>query len=272
LKPLGERKDTLVGHSSQSQDSSSHPAAQKIWSAFIDRYRYSTLGELLKGIIHNLNGSLQILSMQMELLQRALAHEDAKIQDQVKRSLGQIDRFKGMLDPLIQKGVRDEQDSPQPINLNEILEEELSLLHHNLFFKHHVRVQKDLSSPLPPMKGYSVDFSQGLSNLIRNALEAMENSDPKELTLTTRVRGERVTVAIQDTGRGIPEEIKPHLFKPFFTSKGGKHPGIGLYLARELLAPYEASFHFYSGEKGTVFEVHFPLSSGGPVRKGPSGS
>ena len=68
--------------------SDSQPEPQKFLSAFIDRYRCSTLGELLKGVIHNLNGSLQILSMQMELLQRALSHQDAKVQDQVKNSCG----------------------------------------------------------------------------------------------------------------------------------------------------------------------------------------
>ncbi len=265
----GEKGKYFVGRSSHPDHSDSGPESTKLLSAFIDRYRYSTLGELLKGIIHNLNGSLQILSMQMELLQRALSHGDAKIQDQAKRCLGQIDTFKGMLDLLIQKGVHDEQDSPHPINVNKILEEELSLLHHNLFFKHHVRVHKELSSSLPLLRGYYLDFSQAFSNLIRNALEAMENSDPKELTLTTQVKGERLIVAIQDTGCGIPEEVRPHLFQAFFTSKGEKHAGVGLYVARELLAPYGPSFRFTSGEKGTLFEVHFPVSLGSSVRQGP---
>jgi len=247
---------------SHSEDPFPSSEVQKLLSAFIDRYRFSSLGELLKGIIHNLNGSLQILSMQMELLQRMLAREEDKIQDQVEKCLGQIDKFKGILDPLIQKGIHDEQDTPQPIHLNELLEEELSLLHHNLFFKHEVLVHKDLSSPLPSLKGYYVDFSQGLSNLIQNALEAMENSTPKELTLTTRVRGNQVLAAVKDTGCGISEEVKANLFKPFFTNKGGRHQGLGLYIARELLTPYGASFQ-YSCQKGeTIIEVSFPIKPG----------
>jgi len=249
------------------EDFSLSPEARKFLSAFVDRYRYSALGELLKGTIHNLNGSLQILSMQMELLQRMLAHEGDKIQDQLAKCLGQVDKFKGMLDLLIQKGIHDEQDTPQPVNLNELLEEEFSLLHHNLFFKHQVRVQKDLSSPLPPLKGYHVDFSQGLSNLIQNALEAMENSNLKELTLTTKVEADRVLVAIKDTGCGISEEIRPYLFKPFFTNKGGRHQGIGLCVARELLAPYGGSFQFSSDKGETIFEVSFPIKPGVTVRR-----
>ena len=245
-----------------SEDSSLSPETQKFLRAFIDRYRYSSLGELLKGTIHNLNGSLQVLSMQMELLQRMLAQEEDKIQGQVEKCLGQIDKFKGMLDPLIQKGVHDEQDSPQPIQLNEILEEEMSLLHHNLFFKHQVQVHKDLSSSLPSLKGYYVDFSQALSHLIQNALEAMEDANPKELTLTTRVKENQVVVAIKDTGCGIPEEIKPNLFKPFFTNKRGRHQGLGLYITRTLLTPYGASFQYSSQKRGTIVDVSFPIKPG----------
>jgi len=245
-----------------SEDSSLSPEAQKFLRAFIDRYRYSSLGELLKGTIHNLNGSLQVLSMQMELLQRMLAQEEDEIQAQMEKCLGQIDKFKGMLNPLIQKGVHDEQDAPQPIQLNELLEEEISLLHHNLFFKHQVLIHKDLSSSLPSLKGYYADFSQGLSHLIQNALEAMEDSSPKELTLTTRVKENRVLVAIKDTGCGIPEEIKPKLFKPFCTNKKGKHQGLGLYITRELLTPYGALFQYFSRKGETVVDVSFPINSG----------
>ncbi len=59
------------------------PQAQKLLAAFIDSHRAATLGSLLKGIIHNLNGSLQILSMQMELLQRMLPPEEDKVQEQM---------------------------------------------------------------------------------------------------------------------------------------------------------------------------------------------
>jgi signal transduction histidine kinase len=246
--------------------SSLSPEAQKLLSAFIERYRYSSLGALLKGVIHNLNGSLQILSMQMELLQRMLSKEEGKVQEQMGKCLGQMDQFREMLDCLIQKGIHDEQDAPQSISLNELLEEELSLLHHNLFFKHQVQLHKDLASPLPLLTGSYGDFSQGVGNLIQNALEAMEGSSHKELTLMTRVQGDRIRLSIKDSGCGIPEELKPRLFQPFLTTKGERHPGLGLYLARQLLGPRGAVFQVSSREGETLFEVSFPLP-GGPAEK-----
>ena len=178
----------------------------------------------------------------------------------MEKCLGQIDKFRNMLDLLIQKRVHDEQDSPKALQLNEILEEELSVLYHNQFFKHQVKVHKELASPLPLLRGHYLDLSQGFSNLIQNALEAMEGSQQKELTIMTRVQGNLLRVAVKDTGCGVPEEIKPNLFQPFFTSKGGKHPGLGLYITRQLLSPYGATFQVSSQPGETILEVSFPIS------------
>ena len=243
-----------------SEDASLPPSAQKLLSAFIHRYHDSNLGMLLKGVIHNLNGSLQILSMQMELLQRMFPPGEPKLQGQMEKCLGQIDKFRGMLELLIQKSAHDEEDSPQALQLNEILEEELSLLYHDLFFKHQVKVQKELASPLPLLRGRYLDLSQGFSNLIQNALEAMEGSQQKVLTIATGVQGNFIRVSVRDTGCGVPEEMKPNLFQPFFTSKGGRHPGLGLYITRQLLSPYGATFQFSSQPGETILEVFFPLS------------
>ncbi|MBM4333306.1 MAG: hypothetical protein FJ117_19155 [Deltaproteobacteria bacterium] len=110
---------------------------EKFLNAFIDKYRHSTLGTFVKGVIHNLNGSIQILSMQMELLQRMLANEGEKIQpniqEQMEQCLEQIDKFKATVELLMQKGIHEDQDTSQMIQLNDLLEEEISLLRNNLF-------------------------------------------------------------------------------------------------------------------------------------------
>jgi two-component system sensor kinase FixL len=244
------------------------PQAEKLFSAFLDRYRYSTLGSFVRGIVHNLNGSLQILSMQMELLQGALLKEGDKMNPSLNVKMAQcqeqLDKLKAMVEVLMQKGIHDESESSQPIYLNDLLDEELSLWYHNLFFKHHIKVMKSFSPGLPPLRGHYLDFSQGLSNLIQNAVEAMEETPTKELFVATSSRDGRIQVMIRDTGRGISEEIKPHLFKPFCTSKGEKHHGLGLFISQELLTAYGASFSYSSRRGETTFSVQFPLP---PERK-----
>ena len=237
--------------------------AEKLFSAFLDRYRYSTLGSFVRGIVHNLNGSLQVLSMQMELLQGALLKEGDKMNPSLNVKMAQcqeqLDKLKAMVEVLMQKGIHDENDASQPIYLNDLLDEEISLWYHNLFFKHHIKVMKSFSPGLPPLQGHYLDFSQGLSNLIQNAVEAMEETPAKELFVSTSSRDGRIQVMIRDTGCGISEEIKPHLFQPFCTSKGEKHHGLGLFISQELLSIYGACFSFSSRRGETTFSVQFPL-------------
>ncbi len=247
---------------SLAQGTSAYPEAEKIFAAFIERYREATLGSLVKGLIHNLNGSLQILSMQMEMLQRIVAKEKEKISaaipEQINQCLSQIDRFKVLIEELIPKGMIDEQEEPQMIQINELLKDILSLLRNNLFFKHQVRVEKYFGH-LPPYKGNYHDFSQSFINLITNAIEAMESSKEKLLTIITEEVDDHLRVCVKDTGCGLPAEMRSFLFTPFFTTKGRKHQGLGLFVAKELLAKYGASFDYSFREGETVFRVSLPL-------------
>ncbi len=241
---------------------SAYPEAEKLFAAFIERYREATIGSFVKGLIHILNGGLQILGMQMEMLQRIVAKEREKIPaaipEQVNQCLGQIDRFKVFIEELIPKGMINEQDEPQMIQVNELLKDILSLLRNNLFFKHQVRVEKYFGH-LPSYKGNYHDFSQSFINLIANALEAMESSKEKLLTIITEEVEGNLRVCVKDTGCGLPAEKRSFLFTPFFTTKGGKHQGLGLFVAKELLSKYGASFDYSFREGETVFRVTFPL-------------
>ena len=244
----------------------SHPEdpTQKIVSAFVDHHRYATLGSLVKGIIHNLNGSLQVLSMHMELLERMLEAKEknpGQIYNKMQQCLRQVDKLKSIIEGLSSKARHDEEDSPQVFNLNHLLEECLSLLHHNLFFKHNVQVKKAFSPRLPSLRGHYIDFHEGFLSLINNAIEAMEEAPKRELTLTTKTDKGRVQVLIGDTGCGISDDLKPYLFTPFFTTKGGKHNGLGLFISKELLTPYGASFSYACSDGETTFSVTLPLKS-----------
>jgi signal transduction histidine kinase len=240
-----------------------NPETEKVFSAFLERYRYSTLGSSVKGVVHNLNGSLQILSMQIELLQREGQREVNKLSPSAHAKMGQClaqaDQLKEMVAGLMRKGIRDEQEEPGPVDLNALLEEELSLLQYNLFCKHSIEVNNSPAPRLPLLKGYGPDFSQGLGNLIQNAIEAMEESPAKKLKIATTVREGKVQVAIGDSGCGIVEKIKPELFKPFCTTKGSRHYGLGLFTARRLLGPYGAAFAYSSRKGETLFTVQFPV-------------
>lgn len=241
-------------------------SAEKLLAIVIDQYKMSIMGTLVKGIVHNLNGALQILSMRMELLQRLIVREKGEItpgfREQMEQCLGQIDQFRNLIGVLMKKAAQDELEGPQLIQVNDVLEECLALLHHNIFFKHQVKVNKKYSSSLPPLKASYPDLSLGIWNVLQNAIEAMENSPSKMLTVATGTDGSQIRVTVQDTGCGIPEEIQNRIFEPFFSTKKGKHPGMGLFLTQKLLQPYGTNYEILSGEGETVFTIYLPTSAG----------
>jgi len=237
---------------------------ETLFAVLKGRSRHSRMGSLMGGVVHNLNGSIQILSMQMEMIQRTMAKKDEKshssLQEKMDQCMAQIDKLESMLEVLHPRESSDGEEGPRKINLNEVIGREIGLLHHHLFFKHHIKVKKNFSSRLPLLQGHEVDFSEGLANLIENAVEAMEKTSDKNLTLTTRAGNNHIQVVITDTGCGILDELRPRLFTPFFTTKTGKHYGLGLFMAQKFLNPYGASIepHFKEGE--TIFSVKIPLS------------
>jgi two-component system sensor kinase FixL len=79
-----------------------------------------------------------------------------------------------------------------------------------------------------------IQIQQVLMNLIRNALEAMEGSDQKEICVSTRTQGTNAEVLVQDTGQGLDPEIRKHLFMPFVSSKEDGM-GVGLSISRTII-------------------------------------
>ncbi len=236
----------------------------KLFSYLRNRSRSSRIGSFISGIAHNLNGSIQILSMQIEMLQGMISANGAKdlpaIQHKIDQCLSQVERMKSILEGLTSGGYSDETLTLQKIHLNEVLEKTLGLFYHHLFFKHHINVKKNFSRHIPLLQGFEIDFSESFANLIENAVEAMEATREKHLTITTRANNDYIQVVFTDTGCGVPLELRPHLFQPFFTTKDGGHYGLGLFMTHRLLTPYGATIeaHFKNGE--TFFSVKIPLN------------
>ena len=95
-----------------------------------------------------------------------------------------------------------------------------------------------------------------MSNLVLNAIQAMPEGG--ELTITAILEGNRPVVSIADTGQGIPEDIRPHLFKPLFTTKP-KGQGFGLAVVKKLTEDLRIEISYVSTvRKGTTFFLKFP--------------
>ena len=148
------------------------------------------------------------------------------------------------------------------LDLNQVCQQELELYLADPIFKHQITKEIQFGEGLPFIYGHYIDFSQSFRNLIDNALEAMEGLEHRHLTVVTSCQKKRFKVRIGDTGVGIPPENLPRVFGPFFTTKqtaDGLRAGLGLFMVRRLLAPYEAEIRVESVPGETWVTVSIPV-------------
>lgn len=136
-------------------------------------------------------------------------------------------------------------------------------------WKYHSEIKLELAQDLPPVYGYGDEINQVLLNIIVNAAHAItqkvEESSSEEkgiITIRTLQKQDLVEIQIQDTGTGIPEQIRDKIFDPFFTTKEvGKGTGQGLYLAYNIIKKHNGRIFFESQVgKGTTFYIQIPVA------------
>ncbi len=129
--------------------------------------------------------------------------------------------------------------------MNDLLQRELDFLQADRTFKHKVEQDIRLAPDVPAVECVYSDLSQAVGNLLRNAVQAMRDREPKKLSVVTAVETGFVVIEVTDTGCGIAESDMSKLFQPFFTARkslgdGEEGTGLGLYTVQQLLKPYDA--------------------------------
>ncbi|MGB8686982.1 MAG: ATP-binding protein, partial [Microcoleus sp.] len=113
---------------------------------------------------------------------------------------------------------------------------------------------------LPRIRCYFDELNQVWTNLIHNGLQAMNNRGI--LTIEAREQNGSILVSVTDSGEGIPEEIKPKIFQPFFTTKPpGEGSGLGLDIVRRIVEKHRGIIEFESIPGQTTFTVSLPINS-----------
>ncbi|MGI2904974.1 ATP-binding protein [Tolypothrix sp. VBCCA 56010] len=150
-----------------------------------------------------------------------------------------------------------DQAALQEIDLHDGIENTLLILNHRL--KKGVIVNREYDKTLPRICAYASELNQVWTNLIDNAIDAMDGKG--DLTIRTYRQNSCIVVEIADTGMGIPPAIQTRIFEPFFTTKGvGKGTGLGLEIAyRIIVKRHKGDIHFESQPGNTRFRVSLPI-------------
>ncbi len=154
------------------------------------------------------------------------------------------------------------------VDVHEGLENTLVIMQHKL--KRGVTVRREYAPNLPRIEAYASELNQVWTNIIDNAIDAMNGSGT--ITLRTYTEHDSVIVEIIDDGPGIPANIQSRIFEPFFTTKPpGQGTGLGLHISHDIVANRHHGLLLVESKPGqTKFKVVLPvkISTREPVQKG----
>jgi signal transduction histidine kinase len=113
---------------------------------------------------------------------------------------------------------------------------------------------------LPPVLCYPDELNQVWTNLIHNALQAMNYQGTLTIDVTTTI-DQQAKISITDSGSGIPEEIQSKIFEPFFTTKPpGEGSGLGLDIVKKIIEKHHGQIEVKSIPGQTIFTIYLPIN------------
>lgn len=212
---------------------------QELQADLLHASRVSAMGEMASGLAHELNQPISAIANYLRGVRRIVERDDLDLQ-QLARVLDKAAEQALRAGDVI-RGMREFMNRGQA----EMGAESLSMLvgEANALAMvgaslRSVRLTTHLDPDSDRVLANRVQAQQVLVNLIRNALEAMTDSDRRELTISSRAVDERfVAVRVSDTGPGLSEEMRKNLFQPFMSSKD-KGMGVGLSICRKIITAH----------------------------------
>ena len=218
------------------------------------------LAHEVKNPLSGIRGAAQLLEASVEESDRELT---VLIRDEADRIRALVDRMEAFSEKPIARAA---------VNIHRVLEHVRKLAQSG--FAEDIRFRESYDPSLPPVWGNRDQLVQVILNLVKNAAEATAGMAHPEIILSTGFQhGMRIAVpgsttrvdlplyvAVRDNGPGIPEDIRPHLFEPFVTSKASGS-GLGLSLVAKIVGDHGGLIEVDSKPGRTEFRLHLPVVS-----------
>ena len=215
--------------------------------------RFAAVGEAAAYVSHEIKNPLMVIGGLAQQVARHLSEDPTGqgklhiIQTEVKR----LESFLGDLRDFL----RPAQPNKQPVNVNEVIRNVAALMGDAVGEKG-VVLEDQLSPDLPPVEADPNQIKQVLVNLVKNAVEATEGKG--QILLSSGAKDGQVWFAVQDTGKGMSEDILAKIFNPFYTTKD-KGTGLGLAVINKIIVDHQGSITVDSqAGAGSTFTVKLP--------------
>ncbi|WP_260738930.1 ATP-binding protein [Tunturiibacter lichenicola] len=234
---------------------------RKTQEALMANEKLAVAGRLAATIAHEIHNPLDSVSNLLYLMRNGASQEESShFMDMAEQELARVTQIsRAML------GLYRESKAPVVVDLKEMLEEILLLMERRLSDLG-VTVSTEMPKPIE-VAAFPAELRQVFTNLVTNAAEAAGPGGAVKVSVSPRCAGidaigqkqqPGATVTIADNGPGIPEDVQPHLFQPFFTTKGEHGTGLGLWVSRGIVNKHGGAIALTSKtgpSHGTVLSV-----------------
>jgi signal transduction histidine kinase len=221
--------------------------------------RLVTIGELALCFSHEVRNPLTTLTGHAYMAQQALPEGDPlriHLDNVYRNSM----RMKGMIDSMLDFGRRREKTTDR-CSPEELIHEAARVTgpYFEDFKRPPITVQVEVEPACPKVAVARWEMIHVLVNLMTNAADAMSQSRQRLVTVSARrERDGVVRISVADTGAGIAPEDVGRVFSPFFTTKGERGNGLGLFIVRSTIEHHGGSIALQTGSSGTVFTICLP--------------
>jgi signal transduction histidine kinase len=231
------------------QDASQLAAAEK----------RALLGRLLGRLAHEVRNPLSSLDIHFQLLEEDLASLAPQIREQLTSRMeiihGELHRLEGIVERFLRLAGPAGVDL-EPVEIRKILVHVCELLRPEAAARE-IEIATRVEGSLPPVMADPVRLTQGLLNLVINAIQAVEKKGRVEVSAA--VADGQVCVIVSDNGPGIPPDKLASVFDPYFTTKS-EGSGLGLWIAQQIVTAHGGSLQAHNGPSGgAVLTMRLPL-------------
>lgn len=224
--------------------------------------RMRALGQMAAGIGHEINNPLAALLLSSQQLLDLIREGDVET-DHLVRGLERIEKS-GQRIATIVNGLRafsreGASDPLESASLQRIIDDTLALCHAR-FKGGEVQLTVEVADPALMLECRPVQISQVLLNLLNNAFDAVHGTTDPWVRLVASASADRLTIAVVDSGLGIPVSIADRIMSPFFTTKPvGQGTGLGLSISARIIESYGGRLWLDADAPNTTFRLELPL-------------